>query len=331
MGSLYAEQLTKSYGVDLVFADVSSKSTPAKKSASSRANGAGKSTLMRCLLGHEPLDKGQVRLSPGATVGYVEQQTGAGQATVYQYLEAAYADVLDCQRRVKDTERRMAAEQDESELARLMKTYAADLEYFERHNGYGYRADIRRVAFGLGFTDDDFPRPVATLSGGQQTRLNLARALCRKPDFLFLDEPTNHLDIAMVEWLEEFLQGYAGSVFIISHDRYFPRQRRQPHFASRVAANPTRNYTRSLKKEKPSRRRPPERLQKHTPDRAKTEEYSADTKTASKPNRPAAASRNSTASTHRIMRMTKCSNSSSPPGNAPTAPSNSTTSPSAMR
>ena len=221
MGSLFADQLTKSYGVDLVFADVSFEIHAGEKVGLIGANGAGKTTLLRCLLGHEAPDKGQVRLGPGCTAGYVEQQAAAGQATVYQYLEEAYRDVLDCQRRMKDSERRMAAEKDEDELARLMKTYAADLEYFERANGYGYQADIRRVAFGLGFGDDDFSRPAATLSGGQQTRLNLARALCRQPDFLFLDEPTNHLDIAMVEWLEEYLQTYRGSVFIISHDRYF--------------------------------------------------------------------------------------------------------------
>ncbi len=221
MGSLYAEQLTKSYGVDLVFADVSFEIQGGEKVGLIGANGAGKTTLMRCLLGLEAADRGQVRLTPGCTAGYVEQQAGAGPATVYQYLEEAYRDVLDCHKRMKDTERRMAVEKDESALAALIKTYAADQEYFEHHNGYGYQADIRRVAFGLGFGDDDFPRPAATLSGGQQTRLNLARALCRQPDFLFLDEPTNHLDIAMVEWLEEYLQAYRGSVFIISHDRYF--------------------------------------------------------------------------------------------------------------
>jgi ATP-binding cassette subfamily F protein 3 len=221
MASLFAEQLTKSFGIDVIFNNVSFEIQSGEKVGLIGANGTGKTTLMRCLLGLESLDAGQVRLSAGATVGYVQQQTDAGRATVLEYLEAAYADVIECQRRFRETERLMAAEKEESELARLMKAYAADVEYFEQANGYQYTSDIRRVAFGLGFTDDDMARPVATLSGGQQTRLNLARALCRKPDFLFLDEPTNHLDIAMVEWLEEFLQSYAGSVFIISHDRYF--------------------------------------------------------------------------------------------------------------
>ncbi|MDR7866373.1 MAG: ABC-F family ATP-binding cassette domain-containing protein [Sporomusaceae bacterium] len=221
MGSLYADQLSKSFGIDTIFDNIGFEIQSGEKVGLIGANGAGKTTLMRCLLGLEPLDKGQVRLSPGATIGYVRQQTVASRETVYAYLEDAYADVLECQRRFQDVERRMAAEKDENELARLMKAYAADIEYFERAGGYHYASDIRRVAFGLGFADEDMARPVATLSGGQQTRLNLAKALCRKPDFLFLDEPTNHLDIAMVEWLEEFLQGYAGSVFIISHDRYF--------------------------------------------------------------------------------------------------------------
>lgn len=221
MASLFAEQLAKSFGIDVVFNNVSFEIQSGEKVGLIGPNGTGKTTLMRCLLGLESLDAGQVRLSAGATVGYVQQQADAGRATVYEYLESAYQDVIDCQRRFRETERLMAAEKDENELASLMKAYAADVEYFEQNSGYQYASDIRRVAFGLGFTDDDMARPAATLSGGQQTRLNLARALCRKPDFLFLDEPTNHLDIAMVEWLEEFLQSYSGSVFIISHDRYF--------------------------------------------------------------------------------------------------------------
>jgi ATP-binding cassette subfamily F protein 3 len=221
MASLHADQLSKSFGIDTIFADLSFEIQSGEKVGLIGPNGAGKTTLLRCLLGLEPLDGGNVRLTPGATVGYVQQQTDAGPSTVWEHLEDAYADVLAAQGRFRETERRMAAEKDEDELARLMKAYAADVEYFERSGGYQYASDIRRVAFGLGFAEDDLVRPAATLSGGQQTRLNLAKALCRKPDFLFLDEPTNHLDIAMVEWLEEFLQGYAGSVFIISHDRYF--------------------------------------------------------------------------------------------------------------
>ena len=99
--------------------------------------------------------------------------------------------------------------------------YGRVVERFEQLEGYDYESRIRRVAFGLGFTDDDLARGVAHLSGGQKTRVALAKALLREPDFLFLDEPTNHLDIAMIEWLESFLTGYAGGVLLISHDRFF--------------------------------------------------------------------------------------------------------------
>ncbi len=221
MATLSADKLGKAYGADEIFRDVAFEIQAGEKVGLIGANGAGKTTLMRCLLGLETPDGGHVRLTAGATVGYVEQQTAAGRATIGEYLAEAYRDVIDCRQRLQDTERRMAAEQDQTALAALMAAYAADTAYFETHGGYRYQSDIRRIAFGLGFTDDDFARPAATLSGGQQTRLNLARALCRQPDFLFLDEPTNHLDTVMVEWLEEYLQTYAGSVFIISHDRYF--------------------------------------------------------------------------------------------------------------
>ncbi|MPM65665.1 putative ABC transporter ATP-binding protein YheS [bioreactor metagenome] len=115
----------------------------------------------------------------------------------------------------------IAAEKDETAQAVLLNEYAKIVDRFERGGGYEYENNIRRVAFGLGFSDADFERTLDSFSGGQKTRICLARALLRQPDFLFLDEPTNHLDVGMVEWLEDFLKGYPGGVLIISHDRYF--------------------------------------------------------------------------------------------------------------
>lgn len=185
------------------------------------ANGTGKTTLLRCLMGCEQSDSGEIVLPAGETVGYVEQEAGKGNGTLYDELCSAYGDILKWQEKMRHLEQAIAAERDEEAQAALMREYADAVDRFERGGGYEYESNIRRVAFGLGFTDSDFGRELGTFSGGQKTRICLARALIRQPDFLFLDEPTNHLDIDMVEWLEEFLAGYPGGVLVISHDRYF--------------------------------------------------------------------------------------------------------------
>ncbi|EAX46333.1 ABC transporter related [Thermosinus carboxydivorans Nor1] len=221
MTVLRVENLTKAFGIHTVFRDVNFTLRRGDRVGLIGANGAGKTTLLRCLLGFEPADAGRVVLPPGATVGYVEQETGGGERTLHEELVSAYGDVVAWQAKMRELERAIAAAQDEAAMAALLKEYAAAVERFERGGGYEYEAVIRRVTAGLGFSADDLDRPLSTFSGGQKTRISLARALIRRPDFLFLDEPTNHLDIAMVEWLEEFLTGYPGAVLIISHDRYF--------------------------------------------------------------------------------------------------------------
>lgn len=221
MGILRVEGLNKSFGIETLFAGVSFELGRGDKIGLIGANGTGKTTLLRCLLGLEEIDGGQVAVPTGETIGYVQQDGSLNHATLYEELCSAYADVLGFQDRMRELEQLIAGEQDEELLAGLMKEYAQVVEKFERGGGYEYENIIRRVAFGLGFTAEDFSRELDTFSGGQKTRLCLARALIRQPDFLFLDEPTNHLDIGMVEWLEDFLAGYSGGVLIISHDRYF--------------------------------------------------------------------------------------------------------------
>ena len=213
--------LTKSFGLNTVFADVGFELRRGEKIGLIGANGCGKTTLLRCILGREAADGGSVTLPPGETVGWVEQDGGFGDGTLYEELLAGFRDVLAVQAEMNRLEKAIAVEKDAQALSDLMKAYAAAVERFEHGGGYGYEASIRRVASGLGFSTADLDRLVADFSGGQKTRIGLARALVRQPDFLFLDEPTNHLDIAMVEWLEEFLREYAGGVLVISHDRYF--------------------------------------------------------------------------------------------------------------
>lgn len=215
------EGLSKAFGVEQLFADVSFELHRGEKIGLIGANGTGKTTLLRCLLGQERPDSGQVSLAAGETTGYVEQDSDLGAGTLGEELRLAYSDIIADQNRMRELETAIAAEQDEAVQKGLMREYSAVVERFERGGGYGYETMIRRVTSGLGFGEGELSRAVGTFSGGQKTRISLAKALVRQPDFLFLDEPTNHLDITMVEWLEGFLRDYSGGVLVISHDRYF--------------------------------------------------------------------------------------------------------------
>ncbi len=216
MSSLKAIGLKKEFGIEVLFENVSFEVARGDKVGFVGPNGAGKSTLMRCLLGLEELDGGTVELG-AASVGYVEQQADFGEGTLYDEFLQAFDDVLTLARKKRNLERRIADESDEQAL----EEYGRVVNRFEQLGGYDFESRIRRTAFGLGFTEADFDKKVAYFSGGQKTRICLAKALLREPDFLFLDEPTNHLDIQMTQWLEDFLRSYSGGVLIISHDRYF--------------------------------------------------------------------------------------------------------------
>ncbi|WP_371372094.1 ABC-F family ATP-binding cassette domain-containing protein [Sporomusa aerivorans] len=221
MSILEVRGLSKAYGIQTIFTDINFQLRRGDKVGLIGPNGAGKTTLVRCMLGFEKPDSGLVSLAAGERVGYVEQDTGLGGNTLYDELVGAYGDVLGWQEDMRRLEAVIACEKNAAELDKLMKEYAQVVERFERGGGYEYENTVRRVAFGLGFTAEDLLRSTSEFSGGQKTRICLARALIRQPDFLFLDEPTNHLDLGMVEWLEEYLLVYSGAVLVISHDRYF--------------------------------------------------------------------------------------------------------------
>lgn len=221
MSLLEVRGLSKAYGIQTIFADINFQVRRGEKVGLIGPNGVGKTTLVRCLLGFEKPDSGHVALTPGERIGYVEQDTGLGDNTLYEELVGAFGDVLGWQQDMRRLEAAIASEKAADKLDKCMKEYAQAVERFERGGGYEVENSVRRVAFGLGFTAEDLTRRTNEFSGGQKTRICLARALIRQPDFLFLDEPTNHLDLGMVEWLEEFLTGYSGAVLVISHDRYF--------------------------------------------------------------------------------------------------------------
>lgn len=218
MRELFVDGLSKSFGTLELFGNVSFRVAKGERAGLVGANGAGKTTLMRCILGEEESDGGSVRVDAADSVGYVEQQAALGTGTLHEEFRAAFSDIFRLGEKKKALEAEIGRGGADEEL---LAEYGRVVERFEHMEGYDVESRIRRVAFGLGFTDDDLAGSVAHLSGGQKTRVCLAKALLREPDFLFLDEPTNHLDIRMIEWLEEFLRGYRGGVLLISHDRFF--------------------------------------------------------------------------------------------------------------
>ena len=210
--------LGKSFGVRQVFSNVSFEIKEGDRIALVGPNGAGKSTLLKCILGIEELDEGQVVMSPVASIGYLQQDVNLGDASLAEEIETAWEDVHALENKLQELTTYLEThEASESDLQRL--DYLQNrLEWL---GSYDYEQKTKRIVYGLGFTDEDLYKPANAFSGGQKTRINLAKALVRSPDFLFLDEPTNHLDMEMLEWLEGYLSSYRGGILIVSHDRYF--------------------------------------------------------------------------------------------------------------
>ncbi len=184
-------------------------------------NGAGKSTLLKMIVGELTPDTGSVVFAKDKTFGYLAQQDGQDSSnTIYEELLSVKQELVDLEEDLRQLEYDMKHASD-TELEELMKLYTSKTHAFESGDGYKYRSELIGVLKGLGFAEEDFSKPISTLSGGQKTRVSLARLLLLNPDLILLDEPTNHLDISSINWLETYLRTYKGSVIIVSHDRYF--------------------------------------------------------------------------------------------------------------
>lgn len=192
-----------------------------EKAALVGPNGAGKSTILKMIVGELPTDSGNVILTRGKTLGYLAQHQNMDSSnSIYDEVKSAKAHLIAMEEQLRSIELEMK-DLSGSELNSRMETYHRLTAAFERENGYAYESEITGVLKGLGFQEEEFSRPVSTLSGGQKTRVSLGKLLLSKPDILLLDEPTNHLDLNSITWLETYLLNYTGAVLIVSHDRYF--------------------------------------------------------------------------------------------------------------
>jgi len=213
--------VTKSFGGNIIFENISLEIKNGERIGLVGRNGSGKTTIFQLLTGMESLDAGAIHMKKGTRIGHVAQIPKFDEGmTVYDVLSSAFKTEKELEREMRTLEKHMAEEQESSALQRLMERYGVIQEKFAFLGGYEIEANIMKVANGLQVTEL-FPRSFPELSGGEQTKVSLAYMLLQKPDLLLLDEPTNHLDLFAVEWLEQFLKEYNGTVMVISHDRYF--------------------------------------------------------------------------------------------------------------
>ncbi|MDA2567196.1 ribosomal protection-like ABC-F family protein [Bacillus cereus group sp. MYBK57-1] len=213
--------VTKSFGGNTIFENISLEIKNGERVGLVGRNGSGKTTIFGLLTGMESLDAGAIHMKKGTRIGHVAQIPKFDEVmTVYDVLSSAFKVEKELEKEMHALEKNMAVEQEQCALEKLMERYGVIQEKFAFLGGYEIEANIMKVANGLQVTDL-FSRVFTELSGGEQTKVSLAYMLLQKPDLLLLDEPTNHLDLFAVEWLEQFLKEYTGTVIVISHDRYF--------------------------------------------------------------------------------------------------------------
>lgn len=220
---LSCSKINKSYGTDVILDQINFHINEKEKVAIVGINGAGKSTLIKIIAGKLEADAGKVHLRANTRISYLAQNDALDSSNnIYEEILNTRKDIVELETSLSEMEFSINHHTGSLEdLEALNHDYTALRLRFEQLDGYAYKSYVRGVLFGLGFNEDEFNTPIAILSGGQQTRLALAKLLISKPDILLLDEPTNHLDIKATEWLETYLSNYDGALLIISHDRYF--------------------------------------------------------------------------------------------------------------
>ena len=213
--------ISKAFGEEVIVKNGSFHIEEYEKAALVGINGAGKSTILKMITGELPADSGNIILTKGKTLGYLAQhQDTDSRHTIYEEVQTAKADIIAMETQIRQIELELKNLEGKA-LENRMETYNRLTAAFELQNGYACESEITGVLKGLGFQEEEFSKPVETLSGGQKTRVSLGKLLLTRPDILLLDEPTNHLDLNSITWLESYLMNYAGAVLIVSHDRYF--------------------------------------------------------------------------------------------------------------
>ena len=218
---LSCSNITKSFGEKHILKQVSFHLEDHEKAAIVGINGAGKSTLLKIIIGELAADEGSVALGKGTTIGYLAQhQDLDSESSIYDALLEVKRPIIQMEERIRSLELQMKSASGDR-LESMLSEYSRLNHEFEMANGYAYQSEVTGVLKGLGFTEDEFTKPINALSGGQKTRVSLGKLLLTRPDVLLLDEPTNHLDMESISWLETYLKSYSGSVIIVAHDRYF--------------------------------------------------------------------------------------------------------------
>ncbi|WP_025685238.1 ribosomal protection-like ABC-F family protein [Paenibacillus maysiensis] len=217
--------ITKSYGIEPVLDGINLQILERERIGLVGVNGAGKSTLLKIIAGEISYDSGQIFKAKETSIGYLAQNSGLNSdRSIWAEMMLVFTPLIEAERELRQMEQEIADPanaQNEKRYADLLERYARRSDWFKDHGGYEMETRIRSVLHGMGFGSFAPETPVSTLSGGQKTRLALARILLLAPDVLMLDEPTNYLDIQTLTWLEDYLRGYSGSLLVVSHDRYF--------------------------------------------------------------------------------------------------------------
>lgn len=221
---LSCDKITKSFGINTILNEISFSVNEGNRMGIVGPNGAGKTTLFKLITGELLYDSGSLYQSKDLSIAYLEQNESVDSSnSIWDELLLVYAPVLEMEKHIRHLETLISKHSDMNNPKYLVlaEEYSQQLELFAENDGYIYESHMRGILIGLGFSSEEFYQPIWQLSGGQKTRVALAKLLLEKPDLLLLDEPTNHLDLEAIQWLESFLKSYSGTILIISHDRYF--------------------------------------------------------------------------------------------------------------